>query len=119
MKKIALGLFAAANLFIANPTHASNGDGNEPLKFSNVGDTRFKVTFANTGKRSMLFIRDEAGRILYDEAVARNAQYTKVFDLSTLGDGKYTFEVSRGKEKFTKPFVISTQTMRSVNVIAD
>lgn len=119
MKRIAFSFLLLTGLFLTSSGFTTTGDGDSSLKFSPVGDTRFQVTFENPGKRSMLYIKDEVGRILYDEAIGRNETYSKIFDLSTLIDGKYTIEISRGKERISKPFVVATQTYRSVNLIAD
>ncbi|MCY7349932.1 MAG: hypothetical protein LH606_04595, partial [Cytophagaceae bacterium] len=41
-------------------------------------------------------------------------KYCRDFDLSTLADGEYTFEVSCRKEKCKQSFVIQTQNNRVV-----
>lgn len=117
MKKLVMSIAILMGVSLAADSFASTGDGD--IKLSTLKDARFRLAFNTDNSRSLISIRDESGRVLYNEAVARNNQYVKIFDFSTLGDGKYTLEVSSGKEKVSKPFEVSTNTTRSIVAVAD
>jgi len=56
-----------------------------------------KVTsmhFENVQKGSILYIKDQNGLVLYNEAIERNGDYSKGFDLTSLPDGDYIFELN-------------------------
>lgn len=63
-----------------------------------------------------LQIVDQKGYVLYNETIAykprkRNA-YRQLFDMSQLGDGKYTFRISAGDHKEEFAFKLSTPTLQ-------
>ncbi|MDQ1088045.1 MULTISPECIES: hypothetical protein [unclassified Siphonobacter] len=75
---------------------------------------RFQLTFQNPDKKKLtIAIKDKENTTLFTETTTSEA-YLRLFDLSTLGDGKYTFEVLGGKNRYTQSFEISTQTNRVV-----
>ncbi len=120
MKKVILSLAILVGVSFAAESFArGDGPGVREIRLSPLKDARFRLAFSSPDQRSLISIRDESGRILYNETVARNIQYLKIFDFSTLGDGKYTLEVSSGKNKVSKPFEIQTNTTRSITAIAD
>jgi hypothetical protein len=114
MKKLVLSLAILMGVFFAADSVASSSNATGDVKLSTLKDARFRLSFNNAESRSLISIRDESGRVLYNEVVARNNHYIKIFDFSTLGDGKYTLEVASGKERVSKPFEISTNTTRSI-----
>lgn len=119
MKKIILSLAILIGASFAADTAAAEGFGDKGIKLSTLKDARFRLAFNNAEQRSLISIKDESGKVLYNESVARNNRYVKIFDFSTLGDGKYTLEVTSGKNRVSKPFEISTSTTRSLTTIAD
>lgn len=117
MKKLVLSLAILMSASLGVESLASTGI--EDVKLSTLKDARFRLAFNSEGSRSLIYIKDEGGRIIYTETVPKNNSYVKIFDFSTLGDGKYTLEVASGKQRVAKPFEISTNTVRSVVAIAD
>ncbi len=118
MKKVILSLAILVGVSFAAESFAVEGLGDKEIKLSPLKDARFRLAFSSPDQRSLISIRDENGRVLYNETVARNIQYLKIFDFSTLGDGKYTLEVSSGKNKVLKPFEIQTSTKRYITALA-
>ncbi len=119
MKKVILSLAILLGVSFGAESFAGEGSGDKAVRLSPLKDARFRLAFNSPDQRSLISIRDESGRVLYNETVARNIAYLKVFDFSTLVDGKYTLEVSSGKDKVLKPFEIQTSTTRSITAIAD
>lgn len=57
-------------------------------------------------------IKDEEQNIIFAEKTLVYKRYHKNFDLSVMKDGKYTFELTDGNEKFVQSFVVATKTQR-------
>jgi len=53
------------------------------------------VTFKNVKRGSVLTIKDMDGLTLYKEAIKSNGNYSKGFDLSSLPNGAYYFELNK------------------------
>lgn len=119
MKKVIFSLVMLLGVSFAAQSFAAEGLGDKEVRLSTLKDARFRLAFSNPDQRSQVSIKDESGKILYSETVARNIRYLKVFDFSTLGDGKYILEVSNGKNRVLKPFEIQTSTTRSITATAD
>lgn len=76
---------------------------------------KFKLTADKLENRSYVAIKAANGDVLFSEFVVnRHGRYAKVFDLSLLNDGSYTFVIENGSEKLEKPFVIATEVKRTV-----
>ena len=74
---------------------------------------QFRVSFKNPHENKLTVrIVDTNHNVLYSEYNTTSANYLKYFDLSPLSDGRYTFEITDGKEKYTQSFDIMTQTRR-------
>ena len=70
--------------------------GNEISGNTNDGKSeRTSVTFKNVKKGSVLSIKDTNGLVLYKEAIRENGNYSKGFDLTSLPDGDYYFEMNK------------------------
>lgn len=79
---------------------------------------QFRVSYNNpTSKNVAVRILDTDKNILFSESKRVDNNYLKYFDLSTLMDGTYTFEITDGKEKATQSFDILTTTSRVVSSI--
>ncbi|MFT4030789.1 MAG: hypothetical protein QM669_00055 [Siphonobacter sp.] len=93
----------------------------EPVKSNTLNaqvaqdvNLRFQLTFQNPDKQKLtVVIKDKENLALFTETTT-NANYLRLFDLSTLADGKYTLEVTGGAEHFSKTFELATQTSRMV-----
>ncbi len=73
---------------------------------------KFKIYASNLEKKSVLTIKDLSGNILHKEYCTETA-IAKIFDLSTLPDGKYVFELESGSDVISKPFEIATSVKRA------
>ena len=79
---------------------------------------QFRVSYNNpTSKNVAVRILDTDRNVLFQESKRVDNNYLKYFDLSTLMDGTYTFEITDGKEKATQSFDILTTTSRVVSSI--
>lgn len=79
---------------------------------------QFRVSYNNpTSKNVAVRILDTDKNVLFSESRRVDNSYLKYFDLSTLMDGTYTFEITDGKEKATQSFDILTTTSRVVSSI--
>jgi hypothetical protein len=119
MKKTILTLavlvgVSAANLSIAGDKAKEN---NAPIELVANSELKFKLTLENVKERSSLTIKDFGGSVVYTTSLPKSENYSKIFDLSNLADGNYTFIVNNGNEISTKPFVISTETKRLVTAV--
>lgn len=83
---------------IGYANRASYNINNEPKKVS--------LTLKNVKKGNQLSIIDNNGIILYKEFIAQPGVYSKRFDLTTLPDGNYFFELDKDLEIKTIPFVV-------------
>jgi len=120
MKKTILTLavlmgVSAANLSIAADKVKEN---NTPIELVSKGELKFKLTLENVKDKSSLVIKDFGGDIVYSTSLPKSENYSKIFDLSNLADGQYSFIVNNGNEVSSKPFVISTETKRQVTAVA-
>jgi len=79
---------------------------------------QFRVSYNQpTSKIVAVRILDTDKNVLFSESKRVDSNYLKYFDLSTLMDGTYTFEITDGKEKATQSFDILTTTSRVVSSI--
>lgn len=67
-----------------------------------------KIHFDNVAQGSTLVIKDENGLVLYNEAIDQNGDYSKGFDLTTLPNGKYVFELNSELRLVVKPFMVAS-----------
>ncbi|MBC7891701.1 MAG: hypothetical protein H7Y12_05760 [Sphingobacteriaceae bacterium] len=76
---------------------------------------KFVVAVNNPeGKAFDVVVRDEAGQVKYEETIRRELKFGRVYNLTTLADGKYTFVVRNGRQHYTQTFAISSNTDRLV-----
>ena len=112
---------SAANLATAStitPTTELRTDGALDMNLETFKGMKFKLTVKNLSNRSYIAIKRSTGETLYSEYASKTENYTKVFDLSNLADGKYAFVVETGNGTVEKPFTITTETTRTVTAIS-
>ena len=81
--------------------------GNEISGNKNDGKSvRTNVAFKNVKKGSVLSIKDTNGLVLYKEAIKENGNYSKGFDLTSLPDGDYYFEMNKDVVINVVPFKV-------------
>ena len=76
------------------------------------------LTLNNVKAGDLLSILDDKDVVLYKEIIQKNGSYTKGFDLSTLPDGSYAFELNKAVEINTIPFTISNNNV-TINKTAE
>ncbi len=117
MKKSIVLMALLMGVSVANVSVASDGMAivnlvNSDLDVKTLEGLKFKLTATNLQKKTYLTIKDNSGNVLYSEYYNDGA-FVKVFDLSSLPDGKYTFVMESGSESVSKPFEIATSVNRS------
>ncbi len=66
------------------------------------------LSFAKVSKGSMLLIKDLNGIVLYKEAIQKTGEYSKGFDLTSLPNGEYFFELDTELEIVVIPFDVKS-----------
>lgn len=120
MKKSFLLLAILVGVSVANVSEASNGIKivelpgiSSDLNVKALEGLKFKLTVDNLQNKSYITIKNSVGETLYSEFLTKTEVFSKVYDLSGLPDGSYTFVVDNGKETIEKPFEISTEVKRT------
>jgi hypothetical protein len=68
------------------------------------------MSFKSVKKGSKLLIKDKSGLVLYKESIVKTGKYSKGFDLTSLPNGDYYFELDTDLEIVIIPFnVVSNQ----------
>lgn len=79
--------------------------------------TKLKLHFENySGKDVTIKIRNAASQVVYQEKVEQPKKYIRKFDMKTLGDGAYTFEISNADETVIKEISLQTMLARRMDV---
>lgn len=105
---------AQTNIATADKTETAS----TKLSVLQVKPMQFRVSYNNSiSKNVVVRILDTDKNVLFSENKRVEANYLKYFDLSTLADGTYTFEITDGKEKASQSFDILTTTSRVVSSI--
>ncbi|WP_044172392.1 hypothetical protein [Flectobacillus major] len=104
--------FAIAFLSVVSFVTFANNDTNAPNKtktfeigmFQSKNSLKMNLMLEKvTDKRISIVLKDEDGRVLHQETVAKKVpSYCGKFDMSELQDGVYTFEITDGTEKIIK-----------------
>ncbi|NJX14123.1 hypothetical protein [Tamlana crocina] len=81
---------------------------NEKASFTSIKNDagRTTVTFVDAKAGNLLSIKDGNGNVLYKESIQKTGVYTKGFDLTSLPDGEYLFELDKEVEISTMPFTV-------------
>ena len=66
------------------------------------------ITLKNVKEGELLSIKDKSGLILYKELIKKTGAYSKGFDLTSLPDGDYIYEIEKDMEIKTVPFNVSS-----------
>lgn len=75
----------------------------------NVKTTIVRLDDVRAGQR--LMIKSKTGTILYKESISQTGDYQKEFDLTSLPDGNYFFELEKDVEIQIIPFTVSNTTV--------
>ncbi|MCE7041642.1 hypothetical protein [Dyadobacter sp. CY312] len=116
------GLLFSGSTFRTNAQATATSDktvsADNKLSVLEVKPMQFRVSY-NKSQSNAVSVRilDTDKNVLFSESKRTDSNYLKYFDLSTLLDGTYTFEITDGKEKYTQSFDILTKTSRVVSSI--
>ncbi|TLV01097.1 hypothetical protein [Dyadobacter luticola] len=113
MKKVFLTIAVLVGVSAANLSIAGE-KANTSIELVSTGELKFKLSLDNVKERSSIVIKDFGGDTVYSSNLPKSENFSKVFDLSNLSDGTYTFVINNGGEISSKPFSISTETKRQV-----
>ncbi|WP_372754879.1 hypothetical protein [Mariniflexile sp.] len=69
------------------------------------------LTLNNVKQGDVFSIKDENGIVLYKELMQKSGIYTKGFDLTSLPNGEYFFELEKDMEIKTIPFIVNAKTV--------
>ena len=97
MKKVIKNSLVLAVLFTTMISYANENVTNE-------NDEATNVTLNDVTEGSVLSIKDVNGLILYKEIIKVSGDYSKKFDLTSLPDGNYIFELDKDFEIKSIPF---------------
>ncbi|GGH34227.1 hypothetical protein ACN9ML_31555 [Dyadobacter endophyticus] len=117
------GVLLSGSAFAANAqnnfaTADKTENASTKLTVLQVKPLQFRVSYNNPiSKNVVVRILDNEKNVLFSENRKVENNYLKYFDLSTLMDGTYTFEITDGKEKTAQSFDILTTTSRVVSSI--
>jgi hypothetical protein len=73
--------------------------------YSNVNDQVTVIVMKQPEDKLNLKIRDDEGSLVYEKSLRKPENRKITFDIKSLPEGKYTFEVSKGRE------ILYTNTM--------
>jgi hypothetical protein len=114
-------LATVLTLATAPMTLAASGPGPEASTLQSAvfqlpNSLKFKTVIAPADSKLSVVIRNQKNEAIYSEAMKHNQGYIRTFDLGTLPDGEYTFEISNGQQTQSQTFKIETTSARVVNV---
>lgn len=72
---------------------------------------RTALTLYNVKQGNLISVIDTNGVILFKELIQKSGTYTKEFDLTTLPDGNYIFELDKGLEISSIPFNVNSNSV--------
>jgi len=104
MKNLARKSLVAIGLMMSLTTLANDGT-------SKIKENEKKVTnmrFENVAQGSTLTIKDVSGLVLYNEAIKQTGDYSKGFDLTSLPNGDYFFELNSELKIVVIPFKVNS-----------
>jgi hypothetical protein len=85
---------------------------NEISSLRNLNDEKTTMlTLLNVKEGNQLFIKDVFGLILYKESIKESGEFVKGFNLTSLPDGKYFFELDKDLEIAIIPFEVKMNTV--------
>lgn len=92
-------------------------DKDQVLTIKQVGNLRFRLALLTADDQlASVQIIDASGNEIYGEKIVATKLNNKLFDLSNLTDGTYTFIIKKGKKVEKQNIFISTQINRSALV---
>jgi len=91
------------------------GNAKEISSLRNLDDKKTTMlTLLNVKEGNQLFIKDVYGLVLYKESIIDSGEFIKGFDLTSLPDGEYYFELDKDLEITVIPFEVKMNTVEFV-----
>lgn len=85
---------------------------NETSSLRNLNDEKTTVlTLSNVKQGNQLLIKDVFGLTLYKESITKTGEFVKGFDLTSLPNGEYFFELNSDMEIKVIPFTVFNTTV--------
>jgi hypothetical protein len=103
MKNLAKKSLVLLGLCASLMGYANTKDNGAKEKEPKITNLRFE----SVQHGSVLSIKDQAGLILYKESIDQTGAYSKGFDLNSLDDGEYYFELDSELKFLILPFTVS------------
>lgn len=104
MKNLARKSLVAVGLMMSLSTFAGSTELNVKDNDKNITNLRFE----NVKKGSTLIIKDLEGIVLYKEVIEKTGAYSKGFDLNSLPNGDYLFELDSELKIVVVPFKVNS-----------
>lgn len=104
MKNLARKSLVAVGLIMSLSTYAGSTEFNLKDNDKNITNLRFE----NVRKGSTLIIKDLEGIVLYKEVIEKTGDYSKGFDLTSLPNGDYLFELDSELKIVVVPFKVNS-----------
>ena len=104
MKNLARKSLVAVGLIMSLSTYAGSTEFNIKDNDKNITNLRFE----NVRKGSTLIIKDLEGIVLYKEVIEKTGDYSKGFDLTSLPNGDYLFELDSELKIVVVPFKVNS-----------
>ena len=80
---------------------------NETFVLRNLNDNKTtRLTLLDVEQGNQLLIKDVDGFVLYKEKIQNSGTFTKGFNLTSLPDGKYYFELKKDSENIKISFIV-------------
>ncbi len=105
MKNLTRKSLVAVGLMMSLSTLANESE----LNIKEKEKTVTSMSFENVVQGSSLTIKDENGLVLYNESIEQSGDYTKGFDLTSLPDGDYFFELNSELKIVVIPFIVDSR----------
>jgi len=119
MKKVILAIAVLVGISTSGFSFSGevSNNNNSSIELIANSELKFKLALDNVKERASLVIKDQFGQILYSANLPKSENYSKIFDLSGLVDGSYSFVINNGGDVTVKPFEIATETKRLVTAV--
>lgn len=105
MKNLARKSLVAVGLMMSLSTLANDSE----MTFKDKEKDVINMSFENVAQGSSLTIKDQNGLVLYNESIEQGGDYKKGFDLTSLPNGDYFFELNSELKIVVIPFIVDSK----------
>ncbi|APG66050.1 hypothetical protein LPB136_12025 [Tenacibaculum todarodis] len=107
MKNFMKNILVLAMVFATLSSNAT-----EKTSLNNEENGKTTLILKDVVQGEKLIIKDNFGVVLYNEILLKSGEYTKTFDLTTLPDGNYIFELDKQAQIKVYPFTVASNTVK-------